>query len=756
MDVFEEMGNDGAIATALSARCQEVYAANWQLASEDESDRGTEILDYVQSEIDEHIEELLRWLTAGPLQYGFVSIEPVFEYKDTPAGRRIGIKKLAHIRQVTVELHITETGDLDFIRQRVWDGTTFIEKDIPASKLLFRTMDREGADFYGKPPLRRLYKEWKFKTQIEKGTVHHFDKFGAGIVQWTEPKEGLTTADRQMLMDYGAAIRTGATNSFTVPSGTTMEIKTADGSLSASALAWIQEYNSRCAKVLLTQGTDLGTTDHGARALGQTFEEQLAGAVQADAESIASIILEKLITPLVDYNFGEQEQYPGYSPSQRAKARTGFMDELTKAKAAGVFHATPADEFQFRDRYELPEIPLEDLQQQEEDRQLQAAAVAAAVPGDTKGGFPSSPVAPAGQSNRPPPPVAASQRSYVEHIRGTLVRALASDITLAEGGPTPAPRGETKRTVEFSEWEQRILQPDLLSRQLDLETSRTTAETGDVLRAIDDYLATQAEKAAADGAGALRDFNPRVLPRFRAQLFDALSAAADRVREFGAAAVRREIRLQLGPAGVGPQRPSIPSYPLSRMLRAFRDAVLLQQEDPRDIQLDAEIRRAAEEEVDRREQSARGAISVALAQGAALAAAKLAEILSTALRTALDSLSTNRTSDNVQRVVNTSFGIGRAESAEAINAGGKSGITDANGKAVTLTKKIYSAVMDFGTCDECAKWDGASFPIDYPEDVTGVQCPNPRCAGGARCRCVFVYTTSAESVPNVPASKGPA
>ena len=44
MEIFEEMSNDGAIATALQARCQEVYAANWQLGSEDESERGAEIL----------------------------------------------------------------------------------------------------------------------------------------------------------------------------------------------------------------------------------------------------------------------------------------------------------------------------------------------------------------------------------------------------------------------------------------------------------------------------------------------------------------------------------------------------------------------------------------------------------------------------------------------------------------------------------------------------------------------------------------
>jgi hypothetical protein len=749
MEFFEEMGNDGAIATALQARSQEVYAANWQLRSEDDSDKGTEILDFVQTELDDHIEELLRWLTVGPLQYGFVGIEPVFENKDTPFGRLIGIAKLAHIRQVTIEIHITDNGDLDFLMQRVWDGITQIERRIPADKVLWRTYDREGADYYGKPPLRRLWREYRFKTQIEKGILQHFDKFGAGILKWVEPKEGLTTTDRQRLMDYGAAIRMGATNVFSVPNGVTSELITADGSLSSAALNWKQEYESRIAKVLLTQGTDLGTTDTGSRAVGQTFEEQLAGAVQADAENIAAIILEKLIKPLVRYNYGEQEHYPEYAPSQRAKIRSGFTDELTKAKAAGIFHATPADEYQFRDRFELPEIPLDELQKNADEAKLQAAAVAAAPPGS-----PASSAA--GQGDRPPAPQGPQR---VAASRAAALRQLAYDV--AAGGPVPAVKGEwSHRTVEFSEWEQRILQPDLLTRQLDLESQRTTAETHDVLRQIDDYLATQAEKIVVGGPAALGAFNPRVSPRLRQALIDALQSAAERVKELGDNAVRREIRLQLGPEGVGPQR--APSG-FGLFVRALRTIVLAQPEDAKSIHLAAEVKRAAEEEIDRREQSTRGAIAIALSQAAGNAEL-LASVLSTALRSALDSLSPNRTADNIQRVVNTSFGIGRSEAAQAINdaasggggrGGARSGITYPDGSPVELVSKIYSAVMDMGTCDECAKWDGAHFPIDYPEDITGVQAPNPRCAGGARCRCAWIYVTDKEVPANVGPTKGP-
>jgi hypothetical protein len=180
--------------------------------------------------------------------------------------------------------------------------------------------------------------------------------------------------------------------------------------------------------------------------------------------------------------------------------------------------------------------------------------------------------------------------------------------------------------------------------------------------------------------------------------------------------------------------------------------------EARDLHLAAEVDRAVEDEIDRREQSARTAVLTALAQAAGANPSDLASVVSTAAAAALLGLSTGRTEQNVQGVVNVGFGIGRTDAASAIADGGdnRSGLVDANGVAINLVTKIYSAVMDGGTCEECAKWDGGHFPIDYPEDYTGVQCPNPRCAGGyAKCRCVWIYVTDLESAPSVPASKGP-
>lgn len=53
---------------------------------------------------------------------------------------------------------------------------------------------------------------------------------------------------------------------------------------------------------------------------------------------------------------------------------------------------------------------------------------------------------------------------------------------------------------------------------------------------------------------------------------------------------------------------------------------------------------------------------------------------------------------------------------------------------------IYSALLDFNTCPNCANADGAEGRT--PEDIPGV--PNPDCDGGDRCRCVHVFVFSDE------------
>jgi hypothetical protein len=457
-----------------------------------------------------------------------------------------------------------------------------------------------------------------------------------------------------------------------------------EGKTTLSMLEWVRYYNLAIAKTFLTQQTELGSTETGARALGEVFYSQMAGIVQADCEALANLINNQLIVPLVRYNFGEQDQYPIFAPSQRVRAGTGVASVIQQLINSGAIHVRPEDEAYLRDVFELPSVELKTLEQEAKDRAAIATAAAASA-------APTDPNAPAGgaQPNKPdispasdpeavsiqgdpanPPPTRIRPKPIAAHHDHAPRFSLAS--TIADGAPEPATNYETSyRTPEFSAWEHGILRPDVLSQDLDLQSSRVTSEAQDVLRAIDEDLTRQVETLAAKGAAALSaGIKGIAVPdRLRKQLRSVLLGAAQRARDYGAKAVMNEIERQLGPSAIGPQRTPMMGF-FGAILSKLRTLAAGDEKTPADFHLEAEVDRAVEDEIDRREGSARGSALTALAQAAGAAAGVLSTVASTAAKASLVGLSPGRTQDNVSGVVNTGFGIGRSETAQEIASGG--------------------------------------------------------------------------------------
>jgi Protein of unknown function (DUF935) len=794
MEIFDEMRqSDEGINTALAAREQLIGSSTWSLTNPDNSDRGREILEFCEDNIYPVLPDLLRHLS-GAMQYGFGAVEKVFAWSDTPfaryvvrgkirratnkkGGRMIRLRKLAHMRQRTIYTFVVPlAGDLTALRQYVWDGYKFQMVDVPAEKVLMWTYNRRGDDYWGVPPMRHAYKAWKFKMQIEKLNLLGLDRFGVGTPvaeegpDWSEP-------ERARLAAFLAAWRAGSNSFLMHPAGGKIEIVSGDGKMVIAALDWVKYYNIAIAKTFLTQMTELGSSETGSRALGETFYDQTQSVVQSDDEDIASIINEGLVVPLVDANYGPQDEYPLFVPSERvamSRAVAQVIDGLIKCNA---IKWSDTDEKWLRDKLDWPDI---DLDQRAKDEKAKADLLAkqqqqALLP------------APAPQLALPPGTPPEADPPAKARSGGAL--SLSMQVTAAEGAPDPAVPGETThRSLEYSEWEMRILRPDILSRDLDVQSARLTGEVHDVLKEIDAELAADAARLAAKGpeaiAAGLRDV--AVSGRLRNKLRKVMLAAAVRARAYGVNSVHTEIARQEAPEAIGPNRaPAVGSFSLGQWVRQFvadiAAAAVAQDPTPeermRDLQLSAEVDRAVEDEIARREQSVRSNLIMAMTMAGTLSIAKLIDVVKVAVSQALESLSTGRTESNVQGVVNVGFGVGRSEAAAEIVARAKSspgtrpdisprsgdtgsGGTGTPGRVVgnipELVAKIYSAVMDFGTCDECAKWDGARFPIDYPEDLTGVQAPNPRCYGGySRCRCVWIYVTDREVGSITPSTKGP-
>jgi hypothetical protein len=776
MEIFDEMrSSDEAVNTAISSREQLIGASNWGLSVAGDTPQQTEILQFVEDNVYPVLPELLRHL-AGALQYGFGTVEKVFEWADKPyakniirgkvrratnqnSGRKIYLRKVAHMRQRTIHSFIVPVqGDLEFLRQYVWTGSGFMKTDVPAEKCLTWTYNRRGDDYWGVPPLRNCYRGWKFKQQLEKLNLLGFDRFGVGT-PIAEEGEGWSQLERDRLAAFLSAWRAGQNSFLMHPKGGKITIAGSDGKTVISVLDWVKFYNLAIAKTYLTQLSELGSTETGSRAVGSTFQDQLSSVVQSDCEDIANMINEQLIVQLVDWNFGPQAEYPIFTPSAQLKISTELAQTITALGKSGLVHFDAADEQWLRDGMGMHEIAVKgiDEQQRLEDEAALAAGRALIerarkrTGGAIPGGTPDS-----GQGD----PGAATNQ-----LRRRALSAAFQDPTQAP--PLPF------RTLQYTEWESKILRPEILSQNLDLEAVRLTAEVQAVLRDIDKELASEAAAMAAEGPAviAANVRNIAVSGSLKRKLRSAMMKAALRTRSYGYDSVHAEVARQASPDTVGPTR--TPRSGLRRLAAELQGALLAADPTPEELQrnlaISAEVDRAVEDEVARREGSVRSSLLTAIQMAGAMEVGRFASVIKQATQQALESLSPARTNDNVGGVINVAFGAGRSDAMSEIvdslsaGSGGGGGSGDGTGTGDGVVghisgpvAKVYSAVMDGGTCDECAKWDGGQFPVDYPEDVTGVQAPNPRCAGGyGRCRCVWILITDSEMQSSIPAAKGP-
>jgi hypothetical protein len=279
--------------------------------------------------------------------------------------------------------------------------------------------------------------------------------------------------------------------------------------------------------------------------------QQLEGVVQSDCEDIATILNEELIIPLVDWNFGPQDSYPVFAPSARLQIDTATAQLINTLKQSGAVVWDAKDEAWLRDALGMHDIDVTTRQAElDQKKQLLADAAAAA--------------------NSPNPQRALPPGTPDPNNPATAaLRALSRQ--LSDTGAAP---GDTYRTLEYTDWESRILRPDVVSRDLDLAQVRLTSEVQDVLREIDAELRDEAEALAQQGPEAIAAGvrNVAVSNALKRKLRRAMLEAADRMRTYGYDAVHAEIARQVNPdLGIGPTRS--PRSGLKRLAADIRDAL---------------------------------------------------------------------------------------------------------------------------------------------------------------------------------------
>jgi hypothetical protein len=702
--ICEKMRRESMVRATLNLINLPVRAAQWSVECEDEK---------VKAFVEELLFKRLDWqqylhhcLLAWP--FGYEVMEKVWELD----GGKWWYADLEHRGQATINNWFTDDrGRLAGIEQRVWKGSLYTTARIPEVgspmdarfKLVHLAWDQDGTNFEGLPGLRSAYPYWFAKMEVFRIAAMALERFGMGIPEGEPPVDPVTGLPRFTPDDKSAAetmlkaIRAGSQAYIWNPGGWKFTIKGADGTTRYDPMPFLQYCDEMIALNALAESLNLGRTQTGSRAVGETQMDTFMLSLEAICQLIAETTNKQVIAPALELNFPNADkiectiQWADLEP-QNPAAVAAFL-----AKLGADGHITPDDELEghLRDLADLPALP-EELRRdaQPEPAAPPPVAAPAQLPPDDEAAKDDQVV----EDDEEQPPPKGKQKAHDHGFHGRL--AVSGK---AKGYWRPLrPEEETVALTEIA------------GRQDD-DREEIAAVFRQVRRSWIEDLGDQLRRAAADGDYS--DVDEVEVSRELIKPAQKLIVATLRdLYRYGRQTVRDELKRQQRRAalpGVPDQAPvmrddSADSAELNdlfwtrsgkylrRLSRAVEEQAIeqamggLRTRGPADLDIDDVVRK----------------VSDALDEGLFEATARL----------------------EAQVLVGEALNLGRD--------------AEAGAAAELVDHAVYTAILDENVCDECADQDGEEFEVGTPEYYDATP-PNTDCestaSGSNYCRCMWIY-----------------
>ena len=222
--------------------------------------------------------------------------------------------------------------------------------DIPAGKCLIKTYG-DNSTPYGKSLLRRCYRWWSFKKAIPKLWAVALERFGMPLLHGKASSKEVQKGLNEALSNANSRSYIVTDNESSVAA-----IAAPTGSVSAG----YSEAEALCDKMIyramflppLLEGGEGG----GSYSLGQVHFDLFNATAAALAEDYIDAELEQLWRPLIEWNFGVQENYGDFviNDSMPTDEKKVISDMLLNLANAGIIDSE-SDRAWARDILGLPE-----------------------------------------------------------------------------------------------------------------------------------------------------------------------------------------------------------------------------------------------------------------------------------------------------------------------------------------------------------------------------------------------------------------
>lgn len=366
-EIYDKMRrSDTQIKMNLSAVKNPIKSAEWFIKDPNPDDeRSKMIADFVEfiifkdmdTPFTKFLREALTMIEHGnsifEVTHKVVKFHPIW-------GAYNGIRALDWRSPKTIERFNLDkdSGRLESIDQYAY-GDLDRQVRIPAEFLVLFALDVEGSNYEGISMLRSCYGAWLRKQTYLKLNAIGIEKFAVPTPLVKIPEGFSGDEGYDTLVDTLEDYVVHENNYLIYPEGVEINLNTNTYDPEKVEKSVMNE-ETRMTKAFLANFLELGTGGSGgAYALSNDLSDFFMSGLEHIANEIAETFTRRVIVPLVDMNFGVQDEYPELSFSDLSD-KTGeefarMLNDLTKAKVI-----QPDDELEsfVRKKMKLPEASL--------------------------------------------------------------------------------------------------------------------------------------------------------------------------------------------------------------------------------------------------------------------------------------------------------------------------------------------------------------------------------------------------------------
>lgn len=380
--IFDRMRRtDATVAATLNALKLPIMGAKRTIEPGDANDpKSKEIAEFVRVQLFERLDGGFHAVVRealGHLDFGFYYFEKVWE---VASDGTVALKRLAPRLPTAHYLWImqgdrSEPGVTQMLKATDPTSSTN-QPEIPMSKLVLFTHNKEGDNHEGISVLRSAYKHWFMKDTLYRidGIKH---ERGAGILKISLPK-GAGDDDKSDAEELGENFKIGEATYIVQPSKEwEIELMTTGiADQSAALMESVKHHDRAITMNVLAQFLDLGAAGGGSYSLSRDQSSFFGMVLRSIANDMDNVFNEQLIKEMVDLNFGPQEKYPRMVTEEIGDIDVDKSSAMIKTLVdAGLLDASPEVKSWVRKTFGLPEMSAEEFEEEDAEKETAAPEV---------------------------------------------------------------------------------------------------------------------------------------------------------------------------------------------------------------------------------------------------------------------------------------------------------------------------------------------------------------------------------------------